>query len=225
MDGRVGRRTAGVMMLAIVCAGGCANGSEPAVTYLEPAGGAVVTAAPPGASNRGGDTASGGTQAGGAGTGATQAGGTKVGGAVSGNGGSDGGPDGGPASSSSGSASSQGAVSGYFRSLGKHDAKTARQFLSPEYRANFGSETAFAAWVANYRSLSGVTLQAARPPDTGTTQQYARYRDLAQWPVTYSATLKTPSANEMDGEMDRFVLVGRAEKTSPWLILDITTGP
>ena len=119
---------------------------------------------------------------------------------MSGNGGSDGGPDGGPASSSSGSASSQGAVSGYFRSLGKHDAKTARQFLFPEYRANFGSETAFAAWVANYRSLSGVTLQAARPPDTGTTQQYARYRDLAQWPVTYSATLKT--VRERDGRRD-----------------------
>lgn len=119
----------------------------------------------------------------------------------------------------------QGPVRGYYAALGAHDPSAARQYLSPEYLASFSSESAFAAWVANYRSLTGLTLLPARAPGGDAAKQHPGYRDLTLLPISYTARLRTPSANEVNGQLDRFVLVGRSATSGRWLILDIATSP
>lgn len=118
-----------------------------------------------------------------------------------------------------------GAVRGYYGAVAAHDTTTARQFLAPEYLASFGGGSAFAGWVGNYRSLTRLTLRAARTPSSDVPPQYPGYRDLTFIPVSYVAQLRSPSGNETSGAQDRFVLVGRPAKSGLWLIVDIATSP
>jgi hypothetical protein len=197
MDGRVGRRTAGIVLLAAVAMSGC--GDRPGEAgAIEPA------------SDRGTGVASAPSDTGGGAVGA-------------------GAPTAANAGRSPAGRSSQGSskepVLAYYSSLARHDTAGARQRLSPEYLAQFGGTDAFARWAGNYTSLTGVLLGEVRTPDGEIAQQHPAYGELAQWPVTYTAALKTPSANEVDGSMDKFVLVGRAGAGGSWLILDITTSP
>lgn len=118
-----------------------------------------------------------------------------------------------------------GAVKGYYAAVAAHNATAARQFLAPEYLAGFGGGSAFAAWVGNYRSLTGLSLRAARTPSGDVPPQHPGYRDLTFIPVSYVARLRNPSGNETSGAQDRFVLVGRSARSGAWLIVDIATSP
>jgi hypothetical protein len=118
-----------------------------------------------------------------------------------------------------------GPVEGYYAAVAAHDAKAARQFLSAEYLASFGGASEFAAWVNNYRSLTGLTARDARAPSGDVPPQHPGYRGLTFVPVSYVVRLRTPSANETDGPQDRFVLVGRSATSGKWLIVDIATSP
>jgi hypothetical protein len=118
-----------------------------------------------------------------------------------------------------------GAVRGYYGAVAAHNAGAAQQFLAPEYLANFGGGKAFAAWVSNYRSLTGLTLRAARAPSGDVPPQHPGYRGLIFVPVSYVAHLRVPSANETNGQQDRFALVGRSATSGKWLIVDIATSP
>lgn len=121
--------------------------------------------------------------------------------------------------------SAQDAVRGYYTALATHDTEAAERYLAPEYLASFNGNQAFAAWVANYRSLSGLKVRPGQAADATLAQQHPGYRDLTTLPVTYTARLNAPSANETDGSLDRFVLVGRSATHGSWLIVDITTSP
>lgn len=182
---------------ALATTGGCGNGS----TTTVPAGN-MVTSAP--ASTSTGGTASPDP------TGATTSGPP---------------PSTPGASQAATAASAQDAARGYYAALAAHDPAAAERYLAPEYLATFNGHPAFAAWVANYRSLSGLTMRPGHAADPELTQQYPGYRDLTVLPVTYTVRLRTPSANEVDGSLDRFVLVGRSPARGSWLIVDITTSP
>lgn len=118
-----------------------------------------------------------------------------------------------------------GAVRGYYGAVAAHTASAAQQFLAPEYLASFGGGSAFAGWVGNYRSLTRLTLRAARTPSSDVPPQHPGYRDLTFIPVSYVAQLRSPSGNETSGAQDRFVLVGRSAESGGWLIVDIATSP
>jgi hypothetical protein len=137
-----------------------------------------------------------------------------------------------PGSASAPSAGSQtsghdavGAVEGYYGAVAGHNADLAQQFLSPEYLRGYGGGQAFAAWVNGFRSLTGLTLRAALTPSGDVPPQHPGYRGLTFVPVSYVARLQNPSANETDGQQDRFVLVGRSAANGKWLIVDIATSP
>ena len=114
------------------------------------------------------------------------------------------------------------AVLGYYTAIAAHDAAAARSYLSPEYYKGFSSPE-FRTWIANYLSLTH--LRVGPPPPMASLSPRPGYSDLAEVHVSYDAVLKTPSANETTGPMERFVVVGQKGPASPWLILDIGTGP
>lgn len=114
------------------------------------------------------------------------------------------------------------AVLGYYTAIAAHDAAAARSYLSPAYYEGSSPES-FSAWIANYLSLTH--LRVGPPPPMASLTPRPGYSDLAEVHVSYDAVLKAPSANETTGPMERFVVVGRKGPASPWLILDIGTGP
>jgi hypothetical protein len=115
------------------------------------------------------------------------------------------------------------AVLGYYTAIAAHDAAAARSYLSPEYYKGFSSPDTFRTGIANYLSLTH--LRVGPPPPMASLTPRPGYSDLAEVHVSYDAVLKAPSANETTGPMERFVVVGRKGPASPWLILDIGTGP
>ena len=117
------------------------------------------------------------------------------------------------------------ALSGYFSALDAHDAAAARGYLSPEFLQGFGSPAAFDGWVANYLSLRDLGVRAPQAPAATTAGQFPGYRDLVLYPVSYQAVVKQPSANEVTGRLERFVLLGRTSPSGPWLVLDVATSP
>jgi len=112
-------------------------------------------------------------------------------------------------------------VRAYYKAIGGHDPAAVRALLAPEYFADFATEAAFKAWLANYVSLTTVAVQPGEAPFTDVAAQHPGYQDLTVVPVSYQAALTNPSGNEATGSMDRFVFVGRKDASSPWLILDI----
>lgn len=130
-----------------------------------------------------------------------------------------------PSAASRSAASAQDAARGYYAALAAHDVAAARTYLSPSYLASFGGESAFAAWVANYRSITNVSVRAPQAPAPDAAGHHPGYQRLTVIPVSYTARLRSPSANEVDGALDRFVLVGRSGASGPWQILDIATSP
>jgi hypothetical protein len=116
-------------------------------------------------------------------------------------------------------------VLAYYQAIAAHDAAAARTYLAPEYYKGFASPAAYQAWIANYLHLTRLTLHSERPAGPDTAAQHRGYRDLTEVLVSYHAVLRTPSANETTGSMDRFAVVGRAGPASPWVIVDMATSP
>ena len=118
------------------------------------------------------------------------------------------------------------AVVAFYQAIAAHDAAAARAHLAPDFYAKgFATPAAYQAWAANYLSLTNVTIDSERPVTADTAAQHPGFSDFHEMLVRYDGTLRTPTANESSGQTDRFVVVARHDSASPWLILDIATGP
>ena len=62
-------------------------------------------------------------------------------------------------------------------------------------------------------------------PTTSAPPGTPRRRSSYLYGLIVSGAVLATSANETTGPMERFVIVGRKGPASPWLILDIGTGP
>lgn len=134
-------------------------------------------------------------------------------------------PQSGTPSQSTSAPAAEATVVAYYAAIAAHDPVTARTHLAPEYYKLYPSPAAYQAVIANYLSLTKVNLDSERPVAAQTAAQHPGYSDLHELLVSYDAVLRTPSANETTGPMARFVIVGRRGPASPWLILDIASGP
>lgn len=134
-------------------------------------------------------------------------------------------PQSGTPSQSASTPAAEATVVAYYTAIAAHDPLTARTRLAPEYYKLYPTPAAYQAWIANYLSLTKLTIDSERPVAAETAAQHPGYTDLHELLVSYDAVLRTPSANETTGPMERFVIVGRRGPASPWLILDIATGP
>jgi hypothetical protein len=203
MSGQARWRALGLATLVAVAVSGCGSGSR-SPSAISPVVGEGSSAAAGGSPSGTGDAAASGTPR------APRTSAPATSAATSG--------------SAAGTVSALGSVKGYYSALGAHDAAAAARYLSPEYLATFGDATGFGAWAANFLSITQVAVQPAKTPGDDEVRQHPTYRDLTLVPVTYTAHLRTPSANEVDGPLDRFVLVGRSTGGA-WLVVDIATSP
>ncbi len=115
-------------------------------------------------------------------------------------------------------------VLGYFNAISAHDPVAARTYLAPEYYKSFTSPAAFRAWLANYLSLTGLSVESQEPVGADAPAEHPGYTEFTELLVSYQAVLREPSGNEGTGRTERFIVLGRTGPAGPWVILDIASG-
>lgn len=114
------------------------------------------------------------------------------------------------------------AVTSYYNALGRHDADEARGLLAPEIREF--QESSPDSDFKNVVSLDNIHTVGQRTDPPLSSALPSGYQDITLVTVEYDVVYKEV-ITDVSGPTVRFVYVGRASATEPWLIVSIGTGP